>query len=318
MRLSYNRYSIASGIQKIKTKTAIALSAAGLVASGGGLSLALLGTAHAAPTNTVVVTENDLDNTSSNPAVVAGDGLNKWFMYNDSTDQVDNTLGSFVNGPATPPHGNGSVQFTLGASPNNRKNIATYQFGGTKLADITDLSYVAYSHSGVAGPNESPYLNFNVDFTGSHTWQKRLVYVPSANGAVPQDTWNTFDTIDSGNALWTWSGYAANGNHWPDGNANEYRSWSDILAAFPNASVLTGDSWLGVRVGEPGPAGYTGDIDALTFGTAAGKTTYDFEPAVQPIDKDACKKNGWQSFNSPMFKNQGQCVSWVEHNIYAH
>jgi N-acetylneuraminic acid mutarotase len=31
-----------------------------------------------------------------------------------------------------------------------------------------------------------------------------------------------------------------------------------------------------------------------------------------PTDKDQCKKNGWQTFNVPrMFKNQGDCVSFV-------
>jgi hypothetical protein len=229
-----------------------------------------------------VVTAADLDATSSNPATVRADGLNKWFLYNDSNDTVDNTLGTFVLGPNTPPHGTGSVQFTLGASPNDRKNVATYRFGGTALSSITTMGYTAYSQSGVAGANESPYLNFNVDFNGTNAWQKRLVYVPSANQAsVPQDTWNTFDAINGGNALWAWSGYAGNGNQWPDGNTSQYRTWSSILAAFPSASILSTDSWLGVRVGEPGPTGYTGAVDSFTFGTAAKTTVFDFEKVRQ-------------------------------------
>src|ERR1700741_4131952 len=70
--------------------------------------------ARAAVTKTVVVTVADLDNTSSNPTLVAADGLNKWFMYNDTNDTIDNgnTFGSFVVGPGTPPLGRGSVQFT--------------------------------------------------------------------------------------------------------------------------------------------------------------------------------------------------------------
>lgn len=31
-----------------------------------------------------------------------------------------------------------------------------------------------------------------------------------------------------------------------------------------------------------------------------------------PTDKDQCKKDGWKVFNNPSFKNQGQCVSFVE------
>jgi hypothetical protein len=30
-----------------------------------------------------------------------------------------------------------------------------------------------------------------------------------------------------------------------------------------------------------------------------------------PTSKDQCKDNGWQNF--PQFKNQGECVSFVEH-----
>ncbi len=243
------------------------------------LSLVSGSPASAGSSNTIVVTQNDLDTNGPNPATVATDGLNKWFLYNDSNDTVDNTLGSFVNGPATPPHGVGSVEFTLGANPNDRKNIATYQFGGLALNSITTLAYGAYSHSGVAGATESPFFNFNVDFSNLGTWQGRLVYVPSANGAVPQDTWNSFDMINGGNALWTWSKFASNGNKWPDGNTNTYRSWSDILASFPSVKVLSGDSWLGVRVGEPGPTNYVGNIDFFTVGTSTTATTYDFDPA---------------------------------------
>jgi hypothetical protein len=31
-----------------------------------------------------------------------------------------------------------------------------------------------------------------------------------------------------------------------------------------------------------------------------------------PTDKNQCKKDGWKVFNNPTFKNQGQCVSFVE------
>jgi hypothetical protein len=148
------------------------------------------------------------------------------------------------------------------------------------------MLFSAYSHSGVAGPTESPYLKFSVDFTGSSSaFQGQLDYGPGANGGVPQDTWNTFDVINGGNALWTWSHYVSNGNKWPDNNTNQYRTWSDIKTTWPSARVLPTGGWLGVRVGEPGPTNYTGNINSFTLGTATGTTTFDFEPAVtaQPV-----------------------------------
>lgn len=39
---------------------------------------------------------------------------------------------------------------------------------------------------------------------------------------------------------------------------------------------------------------------------------------LSPVDKNECKKNGWQGYADLGFKNQGQCVSWVEHNVLLH
>ena len=48
MKLRYYRYSATRGIRKIKTRTALIITATALAISGtGGLSLAILGTAHA-------------------------------------------------------------------------------------------------------------------------------------------------------------------------------------------------------------------------------------------------------------------------------
>jgi hypothetical protein len=47
--------------------------------------------------------------------------------------------------------------------------------------------------------------------------------------------------------------------------------------------------------------------------------TFVIDPAlVSPANKDECKKDGWMTFNDPAFKNQGACVSWVEHNVNVH
>lgn len=51
----------------------------------------------------------------------------------------------------------------------------------------------------------------------------------------------------------------------------------------------------------------------LADNTTINATVYDFEPEVvepeMPVTKDECKKGGWESFG--VFKNQGDCVSWV-------
>lgn len=164
----------------------------------------------------------------------------------------------------------------------------------------------------------------NVSFDGNDTWQRRLVYVPVANNpVVPQDAWNTNDTIKSGSGVWTWSGYAKgpddktssspggtlandlDNNTWPDGNISEFRTWSDLTAAFPNAKILPTGGLLGIRVGEPGPATYTGNIDKFVIGIKTGTntqtTTYDFESTatiIPPADTTPTGGNGGGSSRS--------------------
>jgi hypothetical protein len=265
------------------------------------LSLALTVSIALAANSTVVVTSNDLETSKVNAA-----SNGKWFLYNDENDTIDNTQGTFIAGPATAPAGNGSVQ--LSVTGTQRKNIATYRFSGTKLADITTLAYSTYNPSaGNPGSvNRSGYLQFNVDFDGSDTWQRRLVFLPSDNGTVTQDNWKEWDALQGGSAKWRYSGA-----NWPVTGqpGTTPKTWNQIKADYPNVRIRVTDSFVGVRVGEPYADGYTENIDAFKFGTASGTTTFDFEPLVSPANKDECKKDGWKAFNNPTFKNQGECVS---------
>lgn len=40
-------------------------------------------------------------------------------------------------------------------------------------------------------------------------------------------------------------------------------------------------------------------------------------PIGPPTDMEQCKKDGWATFNNPEFKNQGQCVSYIQANENA-
>lgn len=237
---------------------------------------------------TIVVTEDDLasDKVSelANPT--------SWFFYNDQTDTIDNTLGTFVEGPETPLVGDGSAQISVTGS--QRRNLATYLFSGTKLSDITALSFTTYNPSlGNGGSSDrSAYLNFNVTFDGVDSWQSRLTFVPSTISPINQDMWKEWDAIGGGDALWGWSQFAkgpdniaatSDDNSWPDGSLDPLRTWSDLVSSFPEIAIRTTDSWLGLRVGEPYADGYTENIDSFTFGKQTGFNshivTYDFEPS---------------------------------------
>lgn len=211
---------------------------------------------------------------ATSPADVQADPT-KWFFYNDENDTIDNSLGSFVTGPGTPPAGMGSVQISV--SGMQRRNLATYQFSGTPLASITVLKFSTYNPSAGNGGSatRSGYLNFNVDFDGSDTWQKRLVFVPSQNGSVVQNHWNEWDAINGGAALWSYSGATWPGTATP---GTTLRTWNDIVTSYPGIRIRVTDSWLGIRVGEPYANGYTENIDAFKFSAGAGLKRFDFEP----------------------------------------
>lgn len=206
---------------------------------------------------------------------VTPSNLNSWFFYNDETDQIDNNLGTWVTGPGNPPLGDGSAKISVTGT--QRRNLATYQFSGVKLADITQLKFRTYNPSAGNGgaADRSAYLNFNVDFNGSDTWQRRLVFLPSQNGVVTQNQWKQWDAINGGGAKWSYSGPT-----WPGGAVpgTTLKTWTQILSEYPGIRIRVTDSWLGMRVGEPYNDGYTENIDSFTFGTASGTKIFDFEP----------------------------------------
>jgi hypothetical protein len=63
--------------------------------------------------------------------------------------------------------------------------------------------------------------------------------------------------------------------------------------------ILTLAAGTGYSVGTPSAA-------TVTIADNDGPTPV---PGTMPTSKDQCKKGGWQTFG--VFKNQGDCVSWV-------
>jgi hypothetical protein len=88
---------------------------------------------------------------------------------------------------------------------------------------------------------------------------------------------------------------------------------------------------LGIAVDGAGSAYLAGGTSATDFPTTAGgfqENPPAKDPGVPsisgfvakvggapeigpPTDKNQCKNGGWQRFNNPTFRNQGQCVSFV-------
>ena len=63
--------------------------------------------------------------------------------------------------------------------------------------------------------------------------------------------------------------------------------------------------------GAGGVGTFREDTNWTPYGTVALQVTAS-EPLVgPPASKDDCNNGGWQTFNNPTFKNQGDCVSYV-------
>lgn len=226
------------------------------------------------PTNTtVVVGANDLETVLANSAT-----SEKWYFYDDSLDVLNNSLGGFVVGPVTPPLGTGSAVANPLASASGRTLLTNGGFGGTLLSNISALSYSYYQPSGAWSANEAPFVRFNVDFAGSPSYQKSLVYVPIANGPVTQNSWQTANMATAG-ALWVYSGA-----FWPAGVSElgttpgaTAKTWASILADYPSVRMHPLFPQIGMRVGEPGPIGLTANLDKFSITISGNTQTFNFE-----------------------------------------
>lgn len=81
------------------------------------------------------------------------------------------------------------------------------------------------------------------------------------------------------------------------------------LTATP-ASGSTFAGWSGACTG-------TGSCVVTMSSAVTATATFTLDPlppTTAPTDKDQCKNGGWKTFTDPSFKNQGACISYVNHN----
>ena len=259
------------------------------------LSLGLLSApASAAGSTTVVVTENDVARQAEDTAPTKS-----WVIY---TRPAHPGTATFRTGPATPPLGVGSLEFST-ARGSDKVQAFNFDYVGTPLSLIDAIGYSTYRSAGSL--QQVAAINIVVDFNGPDAAGgfTTLVFEPVYNtdqSAVESGKWQTWDAFNGGNAIW-WSSKAIPGVC----ASSCYVSWSDILAANPNATIMGG---FGINQGSGNP-GLTTAVDALAIGVSGATTTYNFEPS-----KDQCKDGGWQTLkraDGSSFKNQGDCVSYM-------
>jgi hypothetical protein len=230
-----------------------------------GLGLAVPLAAKATTATTVVVTNSDL--------VSAAPSAGEFVVINQGSTASAAPIN--VTGPATPPLGQGSLQMSVSGT-SDHWSVYNYDHMGTPLSAITALSYSTYTDNTTTAPALQMEIN-----PGS----------PSPAGMVagcPTKSYSTLNFepyLNSGGTLashtWqSWNVLSANGVVWGTGITAcapaSYTgiSWATLLSYYPNATIKYG---FGVNVGSSWSA-MTGNADALTIGTSALTTTYNFEP----------------------------------------
>jgi hypothetical protein len=233
------------------------------LAAAGALTAAFVlpaATPATAATTTQVVREGDISRQAENTAPTSN-----WVLYHRNAGD-----GAFEVGPGTPPAGTGSLELTTPGS-SDKVFAFNYDHVGTALSDIDGMGYSTYRSAGSL--QQDTALNIEVDYNGDAAGGfTTLVFEPVYNtsqGAVVNDTWQTWDAYDGGEARW-WSSNAIPGLP----NRDTFVSWDTVVANNPDAVILGG---YGFNQGS-GNAGLVANVDALSFSTAADTVTYDFEP----------------------------------------
>ncbi len=235
--------------------------------------------------------------------------MDGWAFYSTNSSGIVGTgtgTGQMVNGPATPPLGTGSANLNVGAANGDQSvQLRNSDWAGTKLSDLTALSYSTYatSYNGA----QLPYLTIWICYTASCPGGRndRLWFEPTyssstagngnpftAQGPVALNTWQTWDTLTG---MWYSDSGSPNANAFPtdpNGPGDHAITLQQFMVAFPNATIRndTGQGRGGIRIASGFASSgdnFNTNVDAFKIGTAAGTTTYDFELTASAVPEPA-------------------------------
>ena len=214
---------------------------------------------------------------------------------------------SFVADPQAP-SGTGALRLTTN---NTNESLAQYiKETNTLLSSIRELSYFTKQN---AGSSETAAANFalGVDLdgaaNGSETGFTFLIYEPYLQEQPIIPGTFQFQDVDQGRIYSTSTVTCSNGTiQAAPGGVGRFYTLSEIQQTCPEAVVTL----FGVFIGSFNP-NYDVEVDLLNF----NGTIFDFEPTgtapTSPVSKEDCKNGGFSRFTNPSFKNQGQCIQFV-------
>jgi hypothetical protein len=211
------------------------------------------------------------------------------FRAADINGEVTQSTGDFVTGPETPPVGPGSLRLTVGPdidASHDAMEFRNVNFVGTKLADLTELTYSTYvdhpdDHSGQAA-----FLTLRIDKDGNGTGDETMFFEPvyqtggygtvDPSVSVPNQCSGMENPCAVVGEWQTWDALA--GGWWINTGGPPLDTIAHYVSVNPNATIVNNDDGLGgVRIaagyGSPPWPNFVGNVDALKIN---GKT-FNFE-----------------------------------------
>ena len=239
--------------------------------------------------NTTVVVMGDTAAGENQPGWMFNRDLTTATPYEFNTDEASIGVGSLYVEP-------------IGANASDK--FIGENFLNAPIASVNSISYdFQIGSNGVTTQEEqfymSVYANFGVS-ADDKFYDCRYSVIPTL-GSTAGFTTVTFDPTQV---------YLVEQRNTSPFTCPAAPSDMDLLSAGSNIRAFA----LNVGDTSASDLGLDGYLDNVVVNLDSGVTTYDFEPKLTPVSKDSCKNGGWMSFNSPSFKNQGQCVSYTNHN----
>ncbi|MBA3757518.1 hypothetical protein H0X09_01485 [Candidatus Saccharibacteria bacterium] len=201
--------------------------------------------------------------------------------------------------------GDGSLYVQPIGSTAAHKFIAAKTLG-TPVSTFESVAYdFLIAGNGTVADADQFYLNVYTKLAGSTNYYDcRYDYVP-ATGSATNFTTATFNSTDAPSAI---------------ADRPDTFSCPATLSGMPAGSTV---DFIALNVGDTSASdtGLAGYFDNVVINAADVATTYDFELTNEPSSKDDCKKHGWMNLTDNEgnpFKNQGQCVSYFNHQLHGH
>jgi uncharacterized protein DUF4394/HYR domain-containing protein len=195
----------------------------------------------------------------------------------------------FEFGPASPPFGIGSLEFTVGSDGDSFETIRYPGLNNIRIDQLTSLSYYTYVTN--FNDSQAPYILLNIDFDGDTTlddqlffepvYQSAAFFPPNPQPVVVEGQWQQWNALGGG--WWSLNNICGAS---PGTNV---KSLTEYLSCQPNARIIntaTGQGGFRIATGCGGAAwtDFDGNIDSLTIGVDGTDTIFNFEPDAMSCD----------------------------------